>query len=671
VAPDVPGPEAPNLALASGTGATSFASQLAPDKCMALEGGGTKPGTRVILLPCDGATSQQFTWQSNGEIRAHGLCLDAFGGQGEDRDPIALWPCHGKANQSWSATKAGEIKGINGKCVDVYDASEEDGTPVILYQCHGGTNQLWATTDDGSPGVTPPPDETPPPASGGAKQPALPRVFVDADYRAPTGKQITVREGDDLQKALDAAVPGDEVVLEAGATFIGNFILKNKPGDGWITIRTSAVGSLPAPGTRVSPSQASAMPKLMTTNSMPALYTYRGAHHYRLVGLEISAPTSLSWTGTLVALGYGDGRQSELEDVPHHLVVDRSYIHGHTKLQLQRCIALNSAVTAVVDSYLSDCHGRQQDSQAIAGWAGPGPYKIVNNYLEGAGEIVLFGGADPRIPNLIPSDIEIRRNHITRPVSWKGVWTVKNLIELKNAQRVLIDGNVMENNWAGGQSGFALVFKSVNQSGRCTWCTVQDVTVQYNLIRRTVAGLALTSTAGYHRAVPAARIALRHNVMAEFDTLEFTGSGERVFQIGGESTLSDVTIDHNTIAVVPDLLIAFSNGTITRLNFLNTVAYAGLYGAKGDRTAQGISSLATFAPGYAFAGNVIVRRDGGSGYPSGNSYPETLTYSDVRLANGNVRLPRARRGTGTAANGSDPGVDIGTLADKTVGVVRK
>jgi hypothetical protein len=670
VAPDVAGPDSPRLALASGTGPTSFVSGLAPEKCMTLEGGGTDRGTKLILSSCDGETSsQQFTWQSNGEIRARGLCLDAFGGQGEDRDPIVIWPCHGGANQRWSATADGEIRGINGKCVDVYEAGEEDGTPVILYSCHGGTNQQWETTGDGSPVVTPPSPERPPPSSGSARQPALPRAFVDTDYRAPTGKRISVRGGDDLQDALDAAAPGDEVVLEAGATFTGNFILKNKPGDGWITIRTSAVASLPAPGTRVSPSQARLMPKLVTTNSMPALYTYRGAHNYRIVGLEISAPTSLSWTGTLVAFGYGDSRQSAIEDVPHHLIVERSYIHGHTTLQLQRCIALNSAVTAVVDSYLSDCHGRQQDSQAIAGWTGPGPYKIVNNYLEGAGEIVMFGGSDPRIPNLIPSDIEIRRNHFTRPVSWKGVWTIKNFLELKNAQRVLVEGNVMENNWAGGQSGFALVFKSVNQSGRCTWCTVQDVTVQYNVIRRTVAGLALTSTAGNHRAVPAARIALRHNLMTEFDTLQFTGSSERVFQIGGKSTLSDVTIDHNTIAVVPDLLIAFSYGTTARLNFLNTVAYAGLYGAKGDRTPQGISSLETFAPGYTFEGNVIARRDGGSGYPSGNAYPDAHTYREMRLANGEVRMPTASRGT--AANGRDPGVDVATLADKTAGVVQR
>jgi len=671
VSPDAAGPDAPSLALASGTGATSFASGLAPEKCMTLQGGSADRGTRLILSSCDGeASSQQFTWQSNGQIRIQGLCLDASGGKGENRDPIIVWSCHGGANQTWRATEDGEIKGINGKCLDVYEASERDGTPLILYSCHGGPNQQWETTGDGSPVVTPPSDEPRSPSSGGAREPALPRAFVDTDYRAPTGKQITVREGDDLQDALDAAAPGDEVVLEAGATFTGNFILKNKPGDGWITIRTSAVASLPGAGTRVSPSQARLMPKLVTTNSMPALYTYRGAHNYRIVGLEITAPTSLSWTGTLVAFGYGDGRQSTIDDVPHHLIVERSYIHGHTTLQLQRCIALNSAVTAVVDSYLSECHGRQQDSQAIAGWTGPGPYKIVNNYLEGAGEIVMFGGSDPRIPNLIPSDIEIRRNHITRPVSWKRVWTVKNFIELKNAQRLLIEGNVMENNWAGGQSGFALVFKSVNQLGRCTWCTVQDVTVRYNVIRRTVGGLTLTSTSGHHPAVPAARIALRHNVMAEFDTLEFTGSSERVFQLGGKNTLSDVTIDHNTVASVPYLMLSFAGGTMARLDMRNTVAFAGRYGILGAGAPQGLAGLRAYSPEFWFTRNVIIREDRGSGYPEDNFYPETPQYRTIALGGRDMRLPVASDYAGQATDGTTPGADVAAIARMTAGVVQ-
>ena len=60
--------------------------------------------------------------------------------------------------------------------------------------------------------------------------------------------------GDDLQAALNKAQPGDEIVLQAGSTYTGNFILPVREGSGkWITIRTSNMAGLPKEGMRVSP----------------------------------------------------------------------------------------------------------------------------------------------------------------------------------------------------------------------------------------------------------------------------------------------------------------------------------------------------------------------------------------------------------------------------------
>src|SRR5439155_6309552 len=99
-----------------------------------------------------------------------------------------------------------------------------------------------------------------------------------------------------------------------------------------------------------------------------------------------------------------------MEDLPHHIVFDRCYLHGDPTKGARRGIAMNSRYAAVIDSYLSDFKEVGADSQAIDGWNGPGPFKIVNNYLEGAGENVMFGGTDPSIADLVPSDIEIRHN---------------------------------------------------------------------------------------------------------------------------------------------------------------------------------------------------------------------------------------------------------------------
>src|SRR5439155_1665301 len=131
-----------------------------------------------------------------------------------------------------------------------------------------------------------------------AQAPERPRVFLDTTYAAP-GRQTSVPAGGDLQSALNSAQPGDAIVLQAGASYTGNFTLPVTSGSGWIYIQSSALSSLPAAGTRVGPGQASLMPKIVSPNTAPAISTAAGAHHFRFVGVEItttwaSARTSCS-----------------------------------------------------------------------------------------------------------------------------------------------------------------------------------------------------------------------------------------------------------------------------------------------------------------------------------------------------------------------------------------
>ena len=129
-------------------------------------------------------------------------------------------------------------------------------------------------------------------------EPELPRVFLDTTYSPPKGgKVIPVNAGGDLQAALDVSQPGDVIELQAGATFTGNFILPRKPGTDWIYIRSSAHARLPGPGTRVSPSHASLMPRIDTPNLAPAIRTAAAAHHYRFVGIEVTARGATRSTG--------------------------------------------------------------------------------------------------------------------------------------------------------------------------------------------------------------------------------------------------------------------------------------------------------------------------------------------------------------------------------------
>src|SRR5688572_22027579 len=289
--------------------------------------------------------------------------------------------------------------------------------------------------------------------------PQAPQAIVELPQDTP-GRVVHVKAGQSLQAAIDAAQPGDRITLDPGAVYEGPFRLPRKAGDQWIAI-ASASDQLPARGQRVAPADAKQMPKLTATGDF-VIEAMPGAHHYRLVGLEI-APAAGVYVNTIVMLG---DREKTADSQPHHIIVERSYIHGDAKKGSRRGVALNSRHTAVIDSHLSDFKEVGVDSQAIAGWNGAGPFRIENNYLEGAGENVMFGGADPTVPDLVPADIQVLRNHLTKPLRWKvghasyegTEWAVKNLFELKNARRVLVEGNVFERNWTHAQNGFAILF---------------------------------------------------------------------------------------------------------------------------------------------------------------------------------------------------------------------
>ena len=82
-----------------------------------------------------------------------------------------------------------------------------------------------------------------------------------------------VRRGDNLQTALNSAVPGDVLLLEAGAEFVGNFVLPVKSGDAPIVVKSSMYAVLPAAGRRIQPGHAPQLPRLRSPNTSAAIRT--------------------------------------------------------------------------------------------------------------------------------------------------------------------------------------------------------------------------------------------------------------------------------------------------------------------------------------------------------------------------------------------------------------
>ena len=129
------------------------------------------------------------------------------------------------------------------------------------------------------------------------KPPARPQILLETGVATTpvSGKAIQVAAGGDFQAALNEASPGDEIVLQAGATYTGNFVLPAKGGSGpWITIRTSDMAGLPKETVRVGPQHAHSMSKIIDPQGKGAISTALRAGYYRLIGLEITVSPSVT-----------------------------------------------------------------------------------------------------------------------------------------------------------------------------------------------------------------------------------------------------------------------------------------------------------------------------------------------------------------------------------------
>src|SRR5208282_3326940 len=276
-------------------------------------------------------------------------------------------------------------------------------------------------------------------ANGGYDGPAqLPITTVSssmAETPAP-GSVINVNAGGDLQSALNNAQCGNTIQLQAGATFTGSFEFpaKNCDNDHWIVVRTNAADSaLPAEGQRVTPCYAgvaslpgrpqypcnnpqNVLAKLVVSGLVGPVALQSGANHYRLLGLELTRPAGTKGAVTLISVAH-DGTAS-------YIVIDRSWLHGTKEDETLDGFNLRGTTyVAVVDSYFTDFHctaitGSCTDSHAVSGGTGDhqdGPYKIQDNFLEAAGEAVMFGGGEA---NTTPTDITVQSNHFFKPWQW-------------------------------------------------------------------------------------------------------------------------------------------------------------------------------------------------------------------------------------------------------------
>lgn len=209
-------------------------------------------------------------------------------------------------------------------------------------------------------------------------------------------------------------------------------------------------------------------------------------------------------------------------DNPSHVYLDHVYIHGYSFPTVARTasgigigVKLDCSYCGVTNSRISDVHQDGAESHGISGNSGAGPFKIVDNYIEGTAENIFFSYLPvvSGLPNGYYCDFEIRRNWLSKnpfeSMNSGGFipggtgryfqYLEKNNMEFKNVCQALIRGNVFQNSsgGAGEQQGFLLGNNETpnNGNGKAFHIGAQshDVTFVNNIFRHAF-GLAYIPT---------------------------------------------------------------------------------------------------------------------------------------------------------------------------------
>lgn len=629
-------------------------------------------------------------------------------------------------------------------------------TSVLTLNAAAGTYALSVTTSGGTSSTVPlsltaagrptailPTGIT---CSGGATNFSCSGTVMDTTYSLPVGgTTYTPANSSALQSAFNSAVPGDVINLTPGTVYTGNFTIpaKSNPSNKWIYVTSTGFNALHPPGTRVLPAAATDMAKVTNGNAVAVLTFVGGtpnANYWRFTGIELYCTSSYAppgyRAGVFVCQPFiGVGNWPFTTPSPDHIVFDRIYIHGSDTQDIQTAIQANFNYYGLIDSYCSQIHMTGTDTQCTGAFFSSGPFKIDNNYLEGAGENIEFGGSGKNA-DAVPSDVEIQNNYFYKPLSWVPLsttapctYTVKNLLEFKSGNRVLINHNVLENNWASsscGQAGAAipLTVRS-NQSGDLA--VVDNFTITNNYIKNVVAGInTLGADDGCTPAIPCSNAGEMNywNVMNNLITLydpTLPGGSSINYMIAwqpGQNKIADptgatggqpknVNFQHNTVVPNPSQAcwggVYFgvgpygstgppAAGLTANLWETDNVMCRQPYGTWGNT----LATLSTYAgttsnpTGFAglpntspndinarWTGNVMLQNvDTVKTWPTGNVVPSTITFVNPSTENYTLSSPNWTNTTdGVLAgvnmayiNGSFPTVTTSSCPPGNVGV---
>jgi beta-glucanase (GH16 family) len=113
-------------------------------RCIDIPGADPADGSRLQMYDCNGSAAQQWSFNSDGTLRAMGKCMDPAGGALTNGTPIQLVTCNGNPVQRFTLSAAGDLVNVSAnRCVDITDWNSANGAQLQLYDCSGNSNQKW------------------------------------------------------------------------------------------------------------------------------------------------------------------------------------------------------------------------------------------------------------------------------------------------------------------------------------------------------------------------------------------------------------------------------------------------------------------------------------------------------------------------------------------------
>jgi len=263
---------------------------------------------------------------------------------------------------------------------------------------------------------------------------------------------------------------------------------------------------------------------------------------------------------------------------------------------------------------------------------------------------------------------------------------VKNNFELKNAERVLFEGNVLENSWGGfSQTGFQILLTPKSQESKCPQCIVENITIRNCVLRYSAGGIQMATGAsdsgGFAQGL--GNVSIHDVLIAHIDGDRYEGHGF-VFQMSRSLPFyRNLKIDHVTgLSGARGLLILGGPPerpaeNITIVNSMFDVGQSEVISTGGrNNCAFGMRTPRDFLDScwkpYTFSNNVLISASGG--WPKGNFSVKSAKAAGVVVGSGSslggYRLLPESEFRGRGKDAKDIGADMGAIQVATEGVAQ-